>query len=377
MTKKNILFVTGTRADFGKIKSLITVCEDSEVVEPFVFVTGMHLNETYGYTIEEVRTAGYKNIIEFRNHTDSQHMDRTVARTIDGLSSFLAEQKIDLIIVHGDRVEALAGAIVGSLNNILVAHIEGGEVSGTIDEIIRHSVSKLSHVHLVANDDAKRRLIQLGEEERSIFVIGSPDLDLMFSNELPSLSSVKEHYDIDFDDYAIAMFHPVTTEVAHIEMQAKEFVEALIASDRRYIVIFPNNDLGSEEILRAYERFNGLKNFRVFPSLRFESFLVLLKNAAFMIGNSSAAMREAPYYGVPSVNIGTRQNNRVSHSSIFNVQNKSDEILRGIGSAQCWSRSENVDFAAFGRGKSDKQFAELLRSGAFWMVSTQKYFQDL
>src|SRR6478609_6671196 len=161
--RKKILFLTGTRADFGKIKSLISILENHSTFEVFVFVTGMHLQETYGYTLIEIERCGFGNIYTFENHTHETTMDLTLAKTIEGLSAYVKSCNPDMIVIHGDRVEALAGAIVGSLNNILVAHIEGGEVSGTIDELIRHAISKLSHVHFVANDAAKNRLIQMGE----------------------------------------------------------------------------------------------------------------------------------------------------------------------------------------------------------------------
>ncbi|EOI4560595.1 UDP-N-acetylglucosamine 2-epimerase, partial [Campylobacter jejuni] len=132
-----------------------------------------------------------------------------LSSTIDGFSKFIHEIEPDLIVVHGDRVEPLAAAIVGSLNNILVAHIEGGELSGTIDESLRHAISKLAHIHLVNDEIAKKRLIQMGEDEKSIFIIGSPDLELL--NNTISLDEAKKYYDIKFKNYAIAIFHPITT----------------------------------------------------------------------------------------------------------------------------------------------------------------------
>jgi UDP-N-acetylglucosamine 2-epimerase (hydrolysing) len=231
MGKKRIVFLTGTRADFGKLKSLISIAQKSKDYKVHLFVTGMHMNSLYGSTIDEIRKNGFENIYPFINHDSIDNMDRILAKTIDGFSHFIAEIEPDLIIVHGDRVEAMAGAIVGSLNNIVVAHIEGGEVSGTIDELIRHAVSKMSHIHLVTNEKAKIRLIQLGELSSSIFILGSPDLDLMSPEKLPNLSDVKKYYNIEFDNFSIAMFHPVTTEFKSVQKDAKEFVSALIESD--------------------------------------------------------------------------------------------------------------------------------------------------
>lgn len=373
MNKKKIIFLTGTRADFGKIKSLIQILQNSAVFEPFIFVTGMHLLPEYGYTLIEVERSGFKNIATFKNYTHETSMDLTLAKTIEGFSSYIKKVKPDLIIVHGDRVEALAGAIVGSLNNILVAHIEGGELSGTIDELIRHSISKLSHIHFVSNKEAKKRLLQMGELNESIKIIGSPDIDILFSDKLPTINEVKKYYEIEFEKYAIAMFHPVTTEYHLMNLYAKNFVEALETSNKNFIVIFPNNDLGSSYILNAYKLISENAKFRIFPSIRFEYFLTLLKNAEFIIGNSSAGIREAPYYGIPTINIGTRQENRNVHSHIINSGYKVNEILEALSSSMKKAVVENK----FGNGKSAQKFLEFLLLNELWSINHQKQFKDI
>jgi UDP-N-acetylglucosamine 2-epimerase (hydrolysing) len=370
---KKIAFLTGTRADFGKIKSLIQILQNNVQLEPHIFVTGMHMMEKYGLTLIEVQNCRFKNISTFENYTDESTMDLTLAKTIEGFSSYVKNLNPDLIIVHGDRVEAMAGAIVGSLNNILVAHIEGGELSGTIDELIRHSVSKLSHVHFVSNKSAKKRLIQMGELPESIYKIGSPDIDIMFSDNLPDLKEVKSYYDIPFDNYAVVMFHPVTTEIDKMKAYASNFVEALKKSQSNYVVIFPNNDLGSKFIIDFYEELTNNDSFKVFPSIRFEYFLTLLKSADFIIGNSSAGIREAPYYGIPTINIGTRQENRALHSHIINVGYGTDEILNAVNSDLT---KTSVDAKSFGSGNSAKLFLNSLSSKEFWELNHQKQFKD-
>ena len=371
------MFLTGTRADFGKLKSLIRITQESEDFDVHIFATGMHMHSKYGKTVNEIYKSGFKNIYMFINHDEIEHMDRTLSKTIDGFSHYIAEIDPDLIVVHGDRVEALAGAIVGSLNNILVGHIEGGEISGTIDELIRHSVSKLSHLHFVANEEAKRRLVQMGELPQNIFVIGSPDMDLMFSNSLPPLDEVKSYYNITFENYAIAMFHPVTTEVDKMEEYANRFVDALITSGKNYILIYPNNDLGSDAILKAYEKLKNNKKFKIFPSLRFEFFLVLLRNAEFMIGNSSAAIREAPEYGIPSIDIGTRQSNRARLPTVQHTDYSKNDILDAIEKAPSYRLAEKRPPKYFGEGKSDKLFFELLKGNSIWKTKKQKQFQEI
>lgn len=371
---KKIVFLTGTRADFGKIKSLIQILESHSGFEVFVFVTGMHLQKEYGYTLLEIERCGFSNVHTFENHTHETTMDLTLAKTIEGLSAYVKECQPDMIVIHGDRVEALAGAIVGSLNNILVSHIEGGEISGTIDELIRHSTSKMSHVHFVSNEQAKTRLIQMGELSESVFTIGSPDVDIMFSDSLPDLETAKKYYEIAFENYAVVMFHPVTTEAKYMQQYADAFVEALLEDTHNYVVIFPNNDLGSNAILKAYEKLSGNARFRIFPSLRFEYFLTLLKKSQFIIGNSSAGIREAPYYGLPIINIGTRQQNRALHADIINVDYDKKSIvgaLRIIDNHKV--QPTNGDF---GQGNSAQLFLQSLENSDIWQLNHQKQFRD-
>ena len=375
MNKKKIVFLTGTRADFGKLKSLIAITQKSEKYEVHIFVTGMHMNAVYGSTVNEVVESGFKNIFKFINHDSVENMDRTLARTIDGFSHYIGQVAPDLIILHGDRVEAMAGSIVGSLNNILVAHIEGGELSGTIDELIRHSISKMSHLHLVSSNNAKQRLTQLGEIENSIYILGSPDLDLMNPDTLPLLRDVKKYYGIHFLHYAIAMFHPVTTEYDDVKQQIRYFVDALIESKENYVVIYPNNDLGSNEILEEYKRLDGNDNFKIYPSTKFEYFLTLLKNARFIIGNSSAGIREAPYYKIPTIDIGTRQRDRSSGEAIIHCDHDLNSILNAIKISENF-KIENIELA-FGNGNSDKMLMEILDNNSFWDTKRQKVFQDL
>lgn len=372
---KKILFLTGTRADFGKIKSLISTLENNQEFEVFVFVTGMHLQKEYGYTLIEIERCNFKNIHAFQNHTHETTMDLTLAKTIEGFSSYCKKINPDLIVIHGDRVETLAGAIVGSLNNILVAHIEGGELSGTVDELIRHSVTKLSHIHFVSNDEAAKRLLQMGEIKSSIFTIGSPDIDIMFSENLPTEESVKEYYQIDFDQYAIVMFHPVTTEDKQMKQYADDFVASLLAVDENFVVIFPNNDLGSKYIIDAYQKIANNKRFRIFPSLRFEYFLVLLKKAKFIIGNSSAGIREAPYYGIPIINIGTRQQNRTLNADIINVDYQKENIIKALHSVT--NHKINQAYNDFGKGNSAELFLNSLLSSKIWEINHQKKFKNI
>lgn len=375
MNKKRIVFITGTRADYGKIKSLIKVLDNDEKFEVFVFVCGMHLLEKFGSTYEEVLKDGYKNIYVAYGLLPTHNTSINIGNTIVHLSGYVENIKPDMIIVHGDRIEALAGAVVGALHNILVAHIEGGEISGTIDESIRHAVSKFSHLHFVCNEDAKNRLKQLGEDEKQIYVIGSPDIDVMLSSNLPAIDDVKNHYNIPYDKYAILMYHPVTTEYDRLSINIKTVVDSVIASEKNYVVVYPNNDLGFEIILNEYQRFNNTDRFKIFPSLRFEYFLTLLKNTEFIIGNSSAGIREAGIYGIPAIDIGTRQSGRYNLKTSKNIQHvdeKFKSILNAIYNADKYKTTEFL----FGQGNSTEQFFNIMENIDLKNISVQKKFVD-
>jgi UDP-N-acetylglucosamine 2-epimerase (hydrolysing) len=191
---------------------------------------------------------------------------------------------------------------------------------------------------------------------------------------LPNLNEVKRYYEIPFEKYAVAMFHPVTTEFEHREQYASNFVEALLKDNANYVVIYPNNDLGSDAIFKAYERLKGNPRFRVFPSIRFEYFLTLLKKAKFMIGNSSAGIREAPYYHIPTVNIGSRQQNRAIHDDIIHSTYAITSILDSILQARQIIVQPTGD--SFGEGNSAIQFLEALKNNSLWELSNQKQFRD-
>lgn len=374
---KRVLFITGTRADYGKIKSLMKRMDASPEYEVYVYVSGMHLLAKYGSTYKEVLKDKYQNVHVAFGQQYTQNMSYNMGNVLMSLSAYVEQVSPDMILVHGDRIDALAGAVTGALNNILVAHIEGGEISGTIDDSIRHAVSKFAHLHFVCNEEAKNRIIQLGEPQENIYVIGSPDIDVMMGEELPDIEEVKQYYDIEFDKYGIFMYHPVTTEVDELQEHMDEIVAALKASQKKFVVIYPNNDLGTDIILRKIGReLEGEENFRVFPSIRFEYFLTLLKKASVIIGNSSAGIRESGVYGIPAIDIGTRQQGRYSIRKLKNIQHVTenrDEILEAIENVGKYQ----VQCQSFGKGNSTELFLNVLGKQKIWNSDVQKKFIDL
>ena len=344
-------------------------------MEAYIYVSGMHLIEVLGNTYKEVLKDGYKNVYVAYGLANTRIASYDLGNVICNLTGYVKKLKPDMIVVHGDRIDALAGAAVGALNNILVAHVEGGELSGTIDESLRHSISKLSHVHFVCNAEAKQRLIQMGEMKQSIYIIGSPDIDIMLSENLPCLDKAKERYNIFFEKYAILMYHPVTTEYEKLAGKIREVVSAVIESDRNYIVIYPNNDQGYEIILNEYKRFKGNKHFVLFPSIRFEYFLTFLKNAEFIIGNSSAGVREASVYGIPDIDIGSRQERRYSLEISKNIQHVKENKMQIIEAIDKISEFA-VSGSQFGNGSSSNAFIKVLSDIEVWNADIQKHFVD-
>lgn len=368
----DLLFVTGTRADYGKLEPLaLAALEDGHRVT--FFVTGMHMLEKYGLTKEEVHQQRRFNVVEFINQRDGDPQDIILAKTVMGFSDYLQEHQPDLVIIHGDRVEALACSLVCATNYVRCAHVEGGEVSGTIDEQFRHCNSKLSSVHLVSSDEAKARVERLGEPPDTIYVIGSPELDIHGRPSGVTLEQVQRRYNIAAADYGICVFHPVTSEAAAMGVQAEALFQALIESGYYYVVIVPNNDPGSELIMSVI-RDLPKDRFRVLPSMRFAYFSELIRNAKAIIGNSSMGVREAPFLGVPSLDVGTRQYNRgtapsLMHCSAFDRQNI-DFFLD-----EFWGRRFDRN-QSFGRGNAACAFVELLRQKVFWNSPMQKYFVE-
>ena len=372
MTRK-ILFVSGTRADFGKIEPLAIAARDAGHDVSF-FVTGMHMMARYGLTKLEVHRMQGVTVHEFQNQREGDPQDMVLAKTIVGFSDHLTEARPDLVVVHGDRVEALAAALVCATNYIRCAHVEGGEVSGTIDEIFRHCNTKLAYCHLVSSDQAARRVMALGEPEESIYTIGSPELDFHGRDSGVSLAAVRERYAIPFDDFGIVTFHPVTSEQETMGAQAADLFSALGASGRNFVVILPNNDPGAADILKVIEALPR-ERFRLIPSMRFAHFSELMKNASAIIGNSSAGVREAPFLGIPSLDVGTRQARRSDAPSVTSVQAGDRAAILAFLADQWGQRHEA--HTGFGAGDTAGRFAELLNDPAFWARSFQKEFRDV
>lgn len=367
---KKLLFITGTRADYGKLEPLAVAAQQAGFAISF-FITGMHMMRRYGETRLEVKRFPGAEFFEFVNQREGDAQDFILSKTILGFSDFVHEHRPDLVIIHGDRVEALAASIVCAMKYIPSAHIEGGEVSGTIDESIRHCNTKLCATHFVSSDAARARVLALGESPDSVYNIGSPELDTHARPSGVSIDEVKTRYAIPFDEYGIAVFHPVTSEADTIGAQAASLFGRLEASGKCFVVIAPNNDPGTEDIFAVLERLPK-ERFRLIPSMRFNYFSELMKNAAVMVGNSSAGVREAPFLGVPSLDVGTRQTNRASGPSITASSAFDVDVIKEF-LTRAWSRRLPAD-TTFGAGNAAGRFVDILSRTQFWVRPLQKAF---
>jgi UDP-N-acetylglucosamine 2-epimerase (hydrolysing) len=214
----------------------------------------------------------------------------------------------------------------------------------------------------------------MGEDKKNVFIVGSPDVDMILAKNLPNLNRVKKRYEISFKNYSIAILHPITTNLENLERETKIFLKSLAKSKLNYVLIYPNNDHGSEIILKEISKYKNYNKFRIFPSIRFEYYLTLLKNCSFIIGNSSSGIIEAPYYGVSTINVGERQKNRLKSKLIKNISFKEKLILDSIKFAK---KRKITKRKFFGEGKSAEKITKLLLRDKIWKISNQKNFIDI
>lgn len=371
--KKKILFVTGTRADFGKMKTIIKEVKNNKNFTTFIVVTGMHMLPQFGSTYQEVEKSFKLNVIKFKNQKFGESMENILTKTINRFSKIVKKINPDLIVFHGDRVETLACSIVGSMNHILTAHLEGGEISGSIDDSIRHAVTKLSHTHFVGNLKAQQRILRMGEIKKNTFVVGSADNDIILTKKLPNLNYVKKHYDIKFNEYAILLWHPVTSELASLKSTTVKLINFINMIKTNFVVIYSNNDPGTNIIISTYKNLLNKNNFKLLKSMRFENFLSLLKNAKFILGNSSSGIYEAPILGTPCFNIGSRQNKRIKSQAIKDLNINQMNELSIINFLKKYKK---IKYHNFGTGKTSKKFIKIISNKNFWQISRQKFFED-
>ena len=310
---RKILYITGTRADYGLMRSLLRRIHEHPVLSLDIVITGMHLMDEFGMTVKEVQKDGFNTYnINVQSENDTKEsMAIFVGRFIEKLTPLVKAINPDILLLLGDRGEMLAGAIVGTYLNIPIAHISGGDISSTVDEHVRHEITKLSHIHFPYTKKSAERIIRMGEDPKSVHISGAPGLDEVIKKSDFDINSIINKYNIDITKpIALLVQHPVTMELEDAPKQIENTLQALVDLKIETIVIYPNADSGGRVMIEKIKQFEHIKTIHSYKSIPREDFLILMRIATLMIGNSSSGIVEAASFNLPVINIGTRQGGR-------------------------------------------------------------------
>lgn len=354
-----IFIITERRADYSRFKPILDLIVKDKDLDYSLVVTGAHLKKEMGYTIDEIINDGFKidyKIDMFTEEIDSTgSMVRSFSRVVHDVTYCLEEVKPDLILSGFDIGANLAVTIAGAHMNIPVAHIQGGEVTGTIDESIRHAMSKFSHYHFAANKDAADRLIKMGENPDHVFNVGCPSIDAIIG--VKDNPDILLKYGLENKNYFIMIQHPVTTETEYATYQIKTTLNALKRSKTDVLIILPNNDAGFSSIIREVKS----SNFKFVETLSISEYINLLKRSIALIGNSSSGIHETATFDIPAINIGTRQNKRLRAENVIDVGYKETEIFNSIKDC-IKSKNDSRNYSnPYGDGKSAKKIISIIK----------------
>jgi GDP/UDP-N,N'-diacetylbacillosamine 2-epimerase (hydrolysing) len=340
-----VVIITGTRADFGIYRPVADELIYNGWNVSFL-VCGMHLDTKYGESINEIKKNGYTILAEVNSLLEDNSrasMAKSTALELDAFTDILKDEYPDFVMLLGDRGEMLAASISCLYLGIKTVHLHGGEVSGTVDESIRHAVSKLSSIHFTATAEAENRLMKMGEDPWRVFVSGAPRLDTILKNTLPEFEDVNDRYNLGLEKngYCLFVFHPVVTEYNEIKKQISVIYDSLKDRKENFLIIAPNSDAGSDFILNKYRLFDK-ERFKIVTNLESNDYLTILKNCKLMFGNSSSGIIEAASFKKPVINIGTRQNGRDRSDNIIDVNVNKLEITRAFDLALSESFAKKV-----------------------------------
>jgi UDP-hydrolysing UDP-N-acetyl-D-glucosamine 2-epimerase len=370
--KRKIMVVVTARASYSRFKTALKAMRDHPDIELYLEVTASALLDRYGATDKFISKDGFDinnciyTVLEGENHTS---MAKTTGIGIIELSTIMDNTKPDMVVTIADRYETMATAISAAYMGIPLVHIQGGEVTGNIDEKVRHSITKLADIHLVSNEDAAERVKKLGENKETIFITGCPSIDIAaeIANQGTENFNIYDKYagsgnSLDLSDgYIIAMQHPVTTETKDSGDQVLETLHAVHDIGLPILWFWPNVDAGSDWTSKAIRTFREEvepNNIQFFKNIDGADFLKLLNNSICIIGNSSVAIREASYLGVPAVNIGTRQNGRLRGNNVIDVDYDRKDIIQAI--RKIIEGNQVSSSRIYGNGNAGKKVAEIL-----------------
>lgn len=335
MTRK-ILYISGTRADYGLMRSVLFAIHDHPGLSLEIGVTGMHLLPEFGSTINEIREDGFScHIIDATSTGDSREaMALFVGDCLQGCGKLFRETRPDIILILGDRGEMLSAAIAGAYIGIPVVHVHGGDRTSTVDDIARHAITKLSHVHCPATQDSADRIIKMGEDPRQVHVVGSPGLEQIRKAHSAGRDELASKYSISWSRRLIlVVFHPESFSGGDPSVLMGQVLDAVLSFHEQVIVIYPNTDAGGRVMIDMIRKHEGIPDFHAYPSIPHRDFLGLLNHASVIVGNSSSGIIEAPSFGTPAVNIGDRQQGRTRGKNVIDTGYTSDEIRTAIDTA--------------------------------------------
>lgn len=337
--KRKICFISERRADYSRLKPIMQAVKKSKKLELQLIVTGAHLLKDLGETRRVIKNDGFKidaSVLMFSktDKDDGASMVKAMSRVLAELPAVYTKLQPDVIFSGFDLGANLAAAITGMHMNIHVAHIQGGERSGTIDEVLRHATTKFSHIHFAATEQSAQRIIKLGEDPKYVFTVGSPSLDTIKRIKYFTKDKVFTQYGLDPKKKTIVFLqHPVTSEVDQAVNQITKSIRAIKKICKQYnaqaLAIYSNNDAGGKRIISQLKK-SGIK---ILPHIVYEDFLRLLKVSDALVGNSSSGIHEAPSFGLPTVNIGSRQQLRERGKNVIDVVADETKIYRAIEKA--------------------------------------------
>lgn len=384
-TQRKICVVVASRANYGRVKSVLAALKKHPDIELQIVATASALLYRFGQVVEIMRADGFEPDAQVHVMLEGDSPSTMVKSTgfaIQELGTVFEFLKPDIVLTVADRYETLATAVAASYMNIHVAHTQGGEVTGSIDESVRHAITKLSHFHLVTTAISKDRVIQMGEDPSNVFLTGCPAMDAIASLDFSISIDLLEKYGgvgapIDLSKpYLMVLQHPVTTEHKSAADQILETIKAIKQIAMPTIWLWPNIDAGTDAISHELRRFREVEKpswLRMHRNFSVEDYARLLNSCACFIGNSSSALREGAFLGTPSVNIGTRQSNRERGSNVMDVDIDADAIEEAIIKQLTHGRYPHDPL--FGDGQAGMRIAEILAKVE--LGSSQKHFFDV
>ncbi len=363
---KKFVFLTGSRGEWGYIRPILRLIENDPECDYSIIATNMHLLSEFGSSIHEIEKDGFKveeKIFMTYDGYNSITMAKSLGSLLLELPTVLNRLRPDFLILAGDRGEQLMGAIAAVHMRIPVAHIQAGELSGNVDGIIRHSITKLAHIHFAANEEFAERVKKLGEQDFRIFITGAPLVDELIQENIMKKEELIKKYNINEKlPLILVVQHPVTEEEEFAGFQVYETIKAVLEFEAQIVFIFPNSDAGSELIRNQIQKFSR-PNIKVFRNLPRQDYLGFLKICNCIVGNSSSGIMEAPTFGVPCVNIGRRQNRRMQACNVINVTYNKEKIKEAIEVAFSNGFKEKAKKAVnpYGDGHSSERILKILK----------------